>query len=179
MIGLRAALATALVVTLASACSSGGSGPREGHDFHAGSFGGVPGLDNVYAGEHVGVAFPLIKNETSRPITIDRISLDHLPAGLRVTGYRAISLRYGYIVLSRENKGGKDDFLTYPNLVHQGRLQIAPHSIGHVFFAVDLVARKKNPGKASGCTIHYKVNGVRYFQTFHCAYNFTGHLLRP
>lgn len=141
--------------------------------------GGVFGFKRVHPGQRLGVAFPLVKNVSDHPVTIYKLALDHVPGGLRVIGYRAVSLNNRYIVLSREATGAKDDYLRYPNLFASGRVELKPHSMGNLFFAADVLATRRDPGLAYGCEYFYMTaDGRKYRQRVRCEYNF-GSLAHP
>lgn len=174
MVGLRTwarrvAAAVCCAVLPVTACS--GSGIAVGSALAGYVPGGLIAFDNAKAGGRYGVAFPILRNRTGSPVTVDRVRMLHVPAGVRVIGYRALKVGGPATVYnSYEGAGDRADYLRYPNLFRKPYTRIPPHSRQRIFFAADLRVLKLTKAHISGCEIIYTTRGQTQQQTFDCEY---------
>lgn len=128
------------------------------------------------AGRDYGFAFPVLRNHTSSPVTIDAFAIHHLPPGVSIARYRAFSTRrFGYLIGSHIGDGTDEDYSTYPNLFRPGKTSIPARSAGGLLFAVDLHVRRLHAAKvyATGCEVDYHLSsGVHHSQSLPCMFGF-------
>lgn len=127
-------------------------------------------------GREYGFAFPLLRNRTSSPVTIDAFAIHQLPPGVHIARYRAFSTRrFGYLIGSHIGDGTDEDYARFPNLFQPGRTTIPPGSTGGLMFAVDLHVAHLHAAKvyATGCEVDYQLaSGTHRSQSLPCTFGF-------
>lgn len=172
MVARRVATAAmCLALVPLAGCSHPGGIPH-GDALSAHLLGGEASFSKAKVGGRYGVAFPILKNRTSQPVTVTRVHLVTVPPGIRVIGYRAGKVGGpGSYYLSYEGTGRSDDYLQYPNLFRRPYTRIPPHTIQHIFFAADLRVLRLTRQMITGCQVIYETQGTTEQQTFDCEFS--------
>lgn len=58
----------------------------------------IAGFDHAQVGDEYWVAMPPLSNRTGKPLTVVDAKIVHVPAGLRITGYRVDTADGGYLI---------------------------------------------------------------------------------
>jgi hypothetical protein len=122
-------------------------------------------------GKEYWVALPAADNISDRPLTLLRGEITHVPKGLRITGYKALSHEDtdGH-PLSASPVGGSPgipDLTTMPDHSDQPS-RIPAHQPGEIFWAARVRVTGKVTGDLTGCRYFYRQGGVEYQQDLAC-----------
>jgi hypothetical protein len=122
-------------------------------------------------GKEYWVALATADSVSDRPLTLLRGEITHVPEGLRITGYKALSHEdtEGH-PLSASPVGGSPgipDLTTLPD--HSSRPSLVPaHEPGEVFWAARVRVTGKVTGDLTGCRYYYRQGDVEYQQDLTC-----------
>lgn len=119
-------------------------------------------------------AFPPFANGSPATVTVTGLSIDHVPAGVTVTGYRLVDLgpdEHGYRT-SWDAADPTFDLHRDP-LFEPGARLIVPRFTTHRLFAMVEYRVNAHPsGPLSGCTVRYRSVGLDRTQHLVCTENF-------
>ncbi|MEV3973462.1 hypothetical protein AB0K68_35900 [Streptomyces sp. NPDC050698] len=122
-------------------------------------------------GKEYWVALPAADNLSDRPLTLLRGEITHVPEGLEIVGYKALSHEdtEGH-PLSASPVGGSPgipDLTTLPD--HSNRPSVVPaHEAGDVFWAARVRVTGKITGDLTGCRYYYRQGKEQYRQELAC-----------
>jgi hypothetical protein len=132
----------------------------------------------VRVGQTFGFAFPAMHNVSERRMTLERVGLVHVPAGVRIVKYKLLSIREtpGYLLDSRPGSGDDSDYEKYRNYDLDSRITVRAHSLSDYYPVVYIRVTGPLPitHRLSGCEYTYSQSGKTYQQTLPCTYSLDG-----
>ncbi|MFF7474967.1 hypothetical protein [Streptomyces sp. NPDC008092] len=154
----RRALFALLTVGLLTSCSGGGDTALDGSSQAA----GVAGYDHAQVGDEYWVAMPPLSNKTGKPLTVLDAEIVHVPAGLRVTGYRV------------EDSAGSGGYLigsspvTATDDVRTGPIRVAAHSQSDLYYEARVKVTAAVHGDLTDCRFTYRQGSATHHQDLGC-----------
>jgi hypothetical protein len=132
----------------------------------------------VRIGRTYGFAFPALHNVSGRTLTLERVTLVHVPTGVGVLKYKLLSIKEtpGYLLDSSPGSGDSSDYAKYPNYPLSKRVVVKAHSLSDYYpiFYVRAVGPLPIAQHMSGCRYMYAQSGKRYEQILPCDYSLSG-----
>ncbi|MFD8724872.1 hypothetical protein ACFV2H_44740 [Streptomyces sp. NPDC059629] len=123
----RRALLLLLTAALLTSCSGSGGTALDG----AGQGSDLVGYEHTQVGKEYWVTMPEMSNHSGKPLTVLSAEIAHVPAGLRVTGYRVVSAGAGGHVIGVIPVGVTDDNAR----PHKGSsIQIKAHDSSDLYY---------------------------------------------
>ncbi|MFD5538132.1 hypothetical protein ACFWIJ_09845 [Streptomyces sp. NPDC127079] len=151
----------ALSAAALTSCSDGGGKALEGG---VGS-GGLVGYEHTQVGKAYWVTMPQMQNTSGKPLTVLSGKIAHVPAGLRITGYRVVSDGSGPHPMGVTPVGVTDDHA----LVHQGgSIPVAAHTSSHLYYEARIKVMGAVRGDLTTCRFTYRQGSSTYHQDIGC-----------
>lgn len=163
---------TALVVALASACSAGGGQGAALRGAGITSWEVLP--PHPHPGAVYALSFPFMVNRSDRQVTVTGFSVQNVPRGLRVLGYRVLNTNetHGLINVGYLGGGSRKDNVTAYRDYFGKSITVPPRSPSSYYAMVEVRLTGKVRTDLTGCVVHYTTAGERFTQTLGCAYRF-------
>jgi hypothetical protein len=180
-----AAVVIVAVITVAAvmaACdSSSDAAPRRTTGTALTGYGpqltGVLGVQtsDLAVGRVYGFAWPQLTNTSHATVTIESVAVQHVPDGVRVVRYRALSLADtpGYLLSSDIGEANASNYDRYRNHLDDP-ITIAAGKRSPVYPVVYVKYLGPRPATLSGCLVRYHEGAVQYQQAFHCEFDLGG-----
>ncbi|MFG3292695.1 hypothetical protein ACGF3G_28300 [Streptomyces sp. NPDC048179] len=122
---------------------------------------GVAGYDHAQVGDEYWVAMPPLSNKTGKPLTVVDAKIVHVPAGLRVTGYRVDSAGGDGYLIGPSPVAATDD-------VKDGPIRVAAHSRSDLYYEARVKVTGAVHGDLTGCRFTYRQGSVTHHQDLGC-----------
>lgn len=124
---------------------------------------------NLRPGHEYWISLPQATNSSSKPVTVDKAKFVNLPHGLKLIGYKAISVEDsdGYAMGVTPIKGGDEDLTGLRD--HSDKpFTVKAHQPAGIYY----VARVRVTGPVSGdtaqCRFWYQQKSEKYAQNLRC-----------
>ncbi|MFJ3770819.1 hypothetical protein ACIPX0_03900 [Streptomyces sp. NPDC090075] len=151
----RQVLLALLTTALLTSCSGGGTaldGSSHGSD--------IAGFDHAQVGDEYWVAMPPLSNKTAKPLTVVDAKIVHVPAGLRVTGYRVDTAAGGYLI-GPSPVAATDD-------VRTGPVRVAAHDQSDQYYEARVKVTGAVHGDLTDCRFTYRQGSTTHHQDLGC-----------
>ncbi len=119
-------------------------------------------------------AFPPFDNASLSRVTVIGLSIDEVPPGVTVLGYRLVDLgadKRGYKTFWSA-AGQSFDFRSNPLFTSDQPLTVTPFSAHRKFAMVEIRVTGEPTGELSGCAVHYRSLGFDRTQHLSCRQGF-------
>jgi hypothetical protein len=157
----RRVLLTLLTATLLTSCSDGGGTALEG-SAHGSN---LVGYEHTQVGKEYWVTMPQMENTSGKALTVLSGKIVHVPAGLRITGYRVVSDGAGPHPIGVIPVGVTDDSA----LAHKGSsIPIAAHVLSHLYYEARVKVTGAVHGDLTTCRYEYRQGSTTYRQDIGC-----------
>jgi len=123
---------------------------------------------------HELLSFPFMVNRSDRQVTVTGFSVQNVPRGLRVLGYRVLNTNetHGLINVGYLGGGSRKDNVTAYRDYFGKSITVPPRSPSSYYAMVEVRLTGKVRTDLTGCVVHYTTAGERFTQTLGCAYRF-------
>ncbi|MFF9587011.1 hypothetical protein [Streptomyces achromogenes] len=130
---------------------------------------GTVGNEHSRVGEIWYFALPVPYNTSSKPIEIKDVSVEHIPAGIRVIEYGAYDLNdtEGLPVLAREGDSYTPQFAKFKNYARHP-VKVAARKESNIFYLAKMQITAPPRDTARDCRFEYEQGGRSYRQTLDC-----------
>ncbi|MFJ8493554.1 hypothetical protein ACIRBZ_35195 [Streptomyces sp. NPDC094038] len=152
----RRALLALLTTGLLTSCSGGGGAALDGSSQAA----GIAGFDHAQVGDEYWVAMPPLANKTGKPLTVIDARIVHVPAGLRVTGYRVDTADGGYLIGTSP--------VTATDDVRTGPIRVAAHDQSDRYYEARVKVTGAVHGDLTDCRFTYRQGSTTHHQDLGC-----------
>lgn len=165
--------AVSVAVLLTSACGGGeqGTALSEGGSTSAIT---IWPTDHPHPGQVWDLAFPVLANHSDHTIHVTGFSVDRVPSGMKLLGYRVLNSRETHGILTTATPGDKDpkfDVTRFRD--YSGRpITIPPKQSSPYYGLVEVKLTGKVDHDLTGCTVRYRMAGQQYQQTLRCDFSF-------
>ncbi|MFG2962028.1 hypothetical protein ACGFZS_01975 [Streptomyces sp. NPDC048288] len=151
----RRALLALLTTALLTSCSGGGTA-LDGSSQAA----GIAENDHAQVGDEYWVAMPPLSNRTGKPLTVIDAKIVHVPAGLRITGYRVDITAGGYLI-GTSPVAATDD-------VRTGPVRVAAHDQSDQYYEARVKVTGAVHGDLTDCRFTYRQGSTTHQQDLGC-----------
>ncbi|SMF80043.1 hypothetical protein [Streptomyces sp. Amel2xC10] len=163
--------------TVLTSCDSAPSGSADHRNVTVGTAldGGMQAeaeiaFEHAQVGEEYWVSLPLTSNASAKPLTLEKAEITHVPKGLRIIGYRAVSARDTDGHAMGVAPAGTDQVHDLEHARdHADRpVRVESDSVSDVYYLARL--RVTGPVRAdlTGCRYRYRQGGAEYRQDLPC-----------
>ncbi|RPE44257.1 hypothetical protein EDD90_7493 [Streptomyces sp. Ag109_O5-1] len=155
----RRALLLLLTAALLTSCSGSGGTALEG-DAKASD---LAGYDHAQVGKEYWVTMPQMSNKSGKPLTVLSAEIAHVPAGLRITGYRVADAGtgghpIGVIPVGADSAGD-----------HKGdSIPVTAHGMSSLYYEARVKVTGAVHGDLSTCRYEYRQGSATYHQDLGC-----------
>ncbi|MFD8816860.1 hypothetical protein ACFV23_36585 [Streptomyces sp. NPDC059627] len=155
----------AVFLTLSAAaltsCSDGGGTALDG----AGQGSNLVGYEHTQVGKEYWVTMPEMSNNSGKPLTVLGARIVHVPAGLRVTGYRVVSAGAGGHAIGVIPVGVTDDNALH----HKGSsFQVKAHGSSDLYYEARVRVTGAVHGDLTTCRYEYRQGSTTYHEDIGC-----------
>ncbi|WP_406435614.1 hypothetical protein OHB00_16440 [Streptomyces sp. NBC_00631] len=151
----------ALSAAALTSCSDGGGTALEGDAKH----GNLVGYEHTQVGKEYWVTMPQMENTSGKPLTVLSGKIAHVPAGLRISGYRVASDGTGPHPMGVTLVGVTDDHA----LAHKGSsFRIPAHTLSHLYYEARVKVTGAVHGDLTTCHYAYRQGSTTYNQDIGC-----------
>ncbi|MEV7391291.1 MULTISPECIES: hypothetical protein [unclassified Streptomyces] len=156
-----AAVFLALSAAALTSCSDGGGTALDG----AGQGSNLVGYEHTQVGKEYWVTMPEMSNHSGKPLTVLSAEIAHVPAGLRVTGYRVVSTGAGGHVIGVIPVGVTDD-----NARPQkgSSIQVKAHDSSDLYYEARVEVTGAVHGDLTNCRYEYRQGSTTYHEDIGC-----------
>ncbi|MFK0279723.1 hypothetical protein ACIQVL_04500 [Streptomyces sp. NPDC090499] len=151
----------ALSAAALTSCSDGGGAALDG----AGQGSNLVGYEHTQVGKEYWVTMPEMSNSSGKPLTVLSAEIVHVPAGLRVTGYRVVGAGtgghpYGVIPVGVTNDSARP---------HQGgSIPIKAHGSSDLYYEARVKVTGTVHGDLTTCRYGYRQGSTTYHEDIGC-----------
>ncbi|MEU9404925.1 hypothetical protein AB0E08_04340 [Streptomyces sp. NPDC048281] len=151
----RRALLALLTVGLLTSCSGGGTA-LDGSS----QAGAIAENDHARVRDEYWVAMPPLSNKTGKPLTVVDAKIVHVPAGLRITGYRVDTAVEGYL-MGTSPVAPTDE-------VRTGPVRVAAHDQSDQYYEARVKVTGAVHGDLTDCRFTYRQGSTTHQQDIGC-----------
>ncbi|MER5787215.1 hypothetical protein [Streptomyces sp. NPDC001980] len=149
----------ALSAAVLTSCSDGGGTALEGAEQAS----ALVGYEHTQVGKEYRVTMPEMSNNSGKPLTVLSAEIVHVPAGLRVTGYRVVGADghpYGVIPVGDTDVGVRP---------HKGSsIRLKSHGTSDLFYEARVKVTGTVHGDLTTCRYEYRQGSTTYHQDIGC-----------
>ncbi|MEV5958623.1 hypothetical protein AB0M11_33600 [Streptomyces sp. NPDC051987] len=151
----------ALSAAALTSCSDGGGTALDGDAKN----GTLVGYEHTQVGKEYWVTMPQMENTSGKPLTVLGGKIAHVPAGLRITGYRVVSDGAGPHPIGVIPVGVTDDHA----LARRGSaIPVKAHTLSHLYYEARVKVTGAVHGDLTTCRYTYRQGSTTYHQDIGC-----------
>lgn len=127
---------------------------------------GISGYDQAKVGDEYWVSLPQMSDTSGKPLTVLSGKIAHVPAGLRIMGYR-INIAVSGHPLGPMLVGGPEDVA--PDGAHKGgSIPVKAHGTSDLYYEARVKVTGTVRGDLTDCRYAYRQGSMTYHQDLRC-----------